>query len=206
MTDATVLVEGVTHLAGRTTVLDDVSLTAEAGQFVVLSGRSGSGKTTLLHLLAGVQAPSRGSVIVLDRPAVDLHDWALVSLTPQHSTVAGSLTVRENVLLPVALRGVDVDPALLSDLALDAIADQPATGTSLGEQQRTGIARGLVLHPQVALLDEPTSHQDDDNVERVLSVLLHARSSGTTLIVATHDPRVAAVADVVHHLAGGRLT
>lgn len=206
MTGATVLVEGVTHLAGRTTVLDDVSLTAEAGQLVVLSGRSGSGKTTLLHLLAGVQRPTRGSVIVLDRPAVDLHDWSLVSLTPQHSTVAGSLTVRENVLLPVALRGVDVDLALLSDLTLDAIADQPATGTSLGEQQRTGIARGLVLHPRVALLDEPTSHQDDDNVERVLSVLLHARSGGTTLIVATHDPRVAAVADVVHHLAGGRLT
>jgi ABC-type multidrug transport system ATPase subunit len=202
----TVVVSSVTHRAGRTTVLDDVSFTAEAAQLVVLSGRSGSGKTTLLHLLAGVQAPTAGSVVVLDRPAVDLHDWSLVSLTPQHSTVAGSLSVRENVLLPAALRSVDVDPSLLADLALDLIADQPATGTSLGEQQRTGIARGLLLSPRVALLDEPTSHQDDENVERVLSVLLRARSGGTTLVVATHDPRVADGADVVHHLVGGRLT
>ena len=203
---STVVVESVTQVAGRTTVLDDVSLTAEPGQLVVLSGRSGSGKTTLLHLLAGVQPPTRGSVVVLDRPAVDLHDWSLVSLTPQHSTVAGALSVRENVLLPAALRSTDVDDALLADLGLDAIADQPATGTSLGEQQRTGIARGLLLHPRVALLDEPTSHQDDENVERVMSVLLRARAGGTTLVVATHDPRVAQVADVVHHLVGGHLT
>lgn len=206
MSGHTVVVSSVTQQAGRTTVLDDVSLTAEAAQLVVLSGRSGSGKTTLLHLLAGVQAPTQGSVVVLDRPAIDLHDWSLVSLTPQHSTVAGSLSVRENVLLPAALRSLDVDGSLLADLALDAIADQPATGTSLGEQQRTGIARGLLLAPRVALLDEPTSHQDDENVERVLSVLLRARSGGTTLVVATHDPRVAAVADVVLHLVGGRLT
>lgn len=205
MSGHTVVVESVTQVAGRTTVLDDVSLTAAAAQLVVLSGRSGSGKTTLLHLLAGVQPPTRGSVVVLDRPAVDLHDWSLVSLTPQHSTVAGSLSVRENVLLPAALRSVDVDGSLLAELGLDLIADQPATGTSLGEQQRTGIARGLLLAPRVALLDEPTSHQDDENVERVLSVLLRARSGGTTLVVATHDPRVAAVADVVLHLVGGRL-
>ena len=206
MTAPTVVVEGVTHVAGRTTVLDDVSLTAETASLVVLSGRSGSGKTTLLHLMAGVRRPTRGSVVVLERPATDLHDWSLVSLTPQHSTVAGALSVRENVLLPAALRGQDVDEALIADLGLDAIADQPATGTSLGEQQRTGIARGLLLHPRVALLDEPTSHQDDENVERVLELLLRARSGGSTLVVATHDPRVSAVADVVIHLEGGRIS
>ena len=206
MTAPTVVVEGVTHVAGRTTVLDDVSLTAETAALVVLSGRSGSAKTTLLHLMAGVRRPTRGSVVVLERPATDLHDWSLVSLTPQHSTVAGALSVRENVLLPAALRGQDVDEALIADLGLDAIADQPATGTSLGEQQRTGIARGLLLHPRVALLAEPTSHQDDENVERVLELLLRARSGGSTLVVATHDPRVSAVADVVIHLEGGRIS
>jgi ABC-type multidrug transport system ATPase subunit len=205
MSRPTVVVSSVTHKAGRTTVLDDISFDADEARLIVLSGRSGSGKTTLLHLMAGVVAPSHGSVTVLDRPATDLHDWSLVSLTPQHSTVAGSMSVRENVLLPAALRSTEVDEELLADLALDAIADQPATGTSLGEQQRTGIARGLLLQPRVALLDEPTSHQDDENVERVLSVLLRARSGGTTLVVATHDARVAAVADVVHHLVGGRL-
>ena len=205
MSGPTIVVAAVTQEIGRTTVLEDISLTTDEGRLVVLSGRSGSGKTTLLHLMAGVLAPTVGSVTVLDRPATDVHDWSLVSLTPQHSTVAGSMSVRENVLLPAALRSSDVDEALLADLALDVIADQPATRTSLGEQQRTGIARGLLLQPRVALLDEPTSHQDDENVERVLSFLLRARSGGTTLVVATHDSRVAAVADVVHHLAGGRL-
>lgn len=205
MSGPTIVVAAVTQKVGRTTVLEDISLTTDEGRLVVLSGRSGSGKTTLLHLMAGVLAPTVGSVTVLDRPATDVHDWSLVSLTPQHSTVAGSMSVRENVLLPAALRSSDVDEALLADLALDVIADQPATRTSLGEQQRTGIARGLLLQPRVALLDEPTSHQDDDNVEVVLAALRAASAAGSALVVASHDARVLEVADRIIALDNGRV-
>ena len=205
MSAPVLVVDSLTHAIGGTTVLDDVSFSVEPGTLVVLSGRSGSGKTTLLHLLAGVSAPRRGSITRLGSPVDGRPDWASVSLTPQHSAVSAGLTVRENVLLPAALRGVRDDGGLIEALALDAIADRPATDTSLGEQQRTAIARGLVLHPPLALLDEPTSHQDDDNVARVLAVLLAARDAGTTLVVATHDERVTEVADQVVHLADGRV-
>ena len=78
MSGPTIVVAAVTQKVGRTTVLEDISLTTDEGRLVVLSGRSGSGKTTLLHLMAGVLAPTVGSVTVLDRPATDVHDWSLV--------------------------------------------------------------------------------------------------------------------------------
>jgi ABC-type multidrug transport system ATPase subunit len=205
MSAPVLVVESLTHVVGGTTVLDDVSFAVEPSTLVVLSGRSGSGKTTLLHLLAGVSSAAGGSITRLGSPVDGRPDWASVSLTPQHSAVSGGLTVRENILLPAALRGVEDDGGLVDALALDAIADRPATETSLGEQQRTAIARGLVLRPPLALLDEPTSHQDDDNVARVLAVLLDARAAGTTLVVATHDERVTEIADQVVRLADGRV-
>ena len=199
-----VVVDSVTHRIGSTTALTDVSLSVDAGQLVVLAGRSGSGKTTLLHLVAGVSRPTAGRVEVLgDDPRVR-HDWASVSLTPQHSAVAGGLTVAENVGLPASLRGGTIDAGLLASLGLDAVADRPATDTSLGEQQRTAIARGLVLQPMVALFDEPTSHQDDEHVDLVLAALLEARARGSAVVIATHDPRVVDVADRVVRLSEGR--
>jgi ABC-type multidrug transport system ATPase subunit len=198
------VVDSVTHRIGSATVLTDVSLSVDAGQLVVLAGRSGSGKTTLLHLVAGVSRPTSGRVEVLGDDPCARHDWASVSLTPQHSAVAGGLTVGENVGLPASLRGGTVEPGLLASLGLAAVVDRPATDTSLGEQQRTAIARGLVLQPTVALFDEPTSHQDDDHVELVLAALLDARARGSAVVVATHDPRVVDVADRVVRLSEGR--
>ena len=205
MTGPVVVVSSVTHVVGGVTVLDDVSLAVGPGELVALAGRSGSGKTTLLHLVAGVGRPTSGRIAVLDRAAADVDDWGAASLTPQHSAVAAGLTVRENVALAAALRGVVLDDALLVALGLDAIADRPGTDTSLGEQQRTAIARGLVLAPALALLDEPTSHQDDDHVVLVLAALQAARDAGSAVLVATHDPRVMDAADRVTHLSGGRV-
>jgi ABC-type multidrug transport system ATPase subunit len=205
MSGPVVVVASASVRLGSAELLHDVSFTAGAGEVVVLRGRSGSGKTTLLHLLAGVSTPTSGTVEVLGRSAADRHDWSEVSLTPQHSTVAESLSVRENVLLPLSLRGLEAETPLLSSLGLEAAADQPASATSLGEQQRTCIARGLVLDPRVALLDEPTSHQDDDNVALVIAALRDAAARGTTVVVATHDARVVEVADVVIELASGRV-
>lgn len=201
-----VTVSGVTHAFGRTPpVLHDVSFDVGASELVVLAGRSGSGKTTLLHLVAGVMHPTSGSVAVLDRPADSWSDWAVVALMPQRSAVAPELTVRENIGLPASLRGTEVDPSLLDALGLQEIADRPATETSLGEQQRISAARALALRPALALLDEPTGHQDDDHVDLVLAAMRHAGENGTALLVATHDQRVIELADRVVRLDQGRV-
>jgi ABC-type multidrug transport system ATPase subunit len=202
------VVDSVTHAFGPAdtdVVVRDVSFRAGAGELVVLAGRSGSGKSTLLHLVAGVMAPTRGSVTVLGGDAASLGDWASVSLMPQRSAISPELTVYENVALPAALRGRAVDDGLLESLGLLTIRDRPAIDTSLGEQQRVSFARALVLDPVLVLLDEPTSHQDDDHVELVLAALRSARDAGSTLLVATHDDRVIDVAERVVRLEQGRV-
>lgn len=189
---------------GRPGVLDEVSLHVAPGELVVLSGRSGSGKSSLCHLIAGVGRPTRGTVDVLGRPAHDWADWTRVTLLPQRLALAAELSVAENVAWPCWLAGATPRPGLLEALALDHIADRLTGESSLGEQQRTALARALATSPGCAVLDEPTGHQDDGNAERVVDAIV-ARTPGTAVVVATHDERLLAVADRVVRLEAGRL-
>lgn len=197
--------EGLTHRAGGATVLDDVHLHATAGSLVVLAGRSGSGKSTLCHLVAGVGRPTSGLVEVLGRAPSPPPPWSVLSLLPQRLALVPELSVEENVVWPCRLAGRPVPEGLLAGLGLDHLRQHAARATSLGEQQRTGLARALAVGPAVAVLDEPTGHQDDANVERVLDALATAAAGGTCVLVATHDERLLAVADVVVRLEGGRV-
>jgi ABC-type lipoprotein export system ATPase subunit len=199
---ALVEVRSVSHARG---VLRDITLSFAPAQLAVLAGRSGSGKSTLCHLIAGVMPPSEGQILVDGRPPIPAPAWPTVSLLPQRLALEPSLSVAENVELPAALRGRPADPSLLERLGLTAIAARPARDTSLGEQQRTAIARALVLQPAVAVLDEPTAHQDDEHVGLVLDALQAAVAAGTLAIVATHDQRVIDLADPVIRLSSGRL-
>jgi len=189
----------------RTGVLQDVSLRIDAGELVVVAGRSGSGKSTFCHLVAGVGRPTRGTVHVLGRPAHEWADWTRVTLLPQRLALVPELSVCENVTWPAVLAGAtdDVLP-LLSTLNLEHIADELVVSTSLGEQQRTGLARALATRPDLAVLDEPTGHQDDANVERVLAAL-GGRAPRTAVLIASHDERVFEVADRVVRLREGRV-
>lgn len=209
MTAPLVRVSGVSHTRGTgasaTRVLQEIDLSLAAARKVVLAGRSGSGKSTLCHLIAGVMAPTAGQVLVAGRPAHPAMDWATVSLLPQRLALEPDLTVAENVLLPAGLRGRSPAADLLDRLGLAGIAGRPARDTSLGEQQRTALARALVLDPAVAVLDEPTAHQDDDHVHLVLAALGAAVDSGTLALVATHDRRVIEVADAVLEMRSGRI-
>jgi ABC-type lipoprotein export system ATPase subunit len=206
--DPAVLVEDVSHRYGRlrpVEVLHGVSLTIGRGELVVLAGRSGSGKSTLCHLVAGFGRPSSGRILVAGEPAGERLDWATLSFLPQRPALVPELTVAQNAFLATRLRGRPDDDELLASLAVDALTGKAVGQASLGEQQRTGIARALAVRPVVAVLDEPTGHQDDDNVERVLTALLLARSRGSALVVATHDPRVTDAADRVVRLRDGRV-
>ena len=174
---------GVRYRSGpvELTVLHDVSLEVGAGEVVCLSGPSGSGKSTLCHVVAGFEAPSSGTASVLGRPTTALHDWGAVAVVPQRLGLVPELTVAESVALPRALRGAqsvagggpgtDLVPVaeLLADLGLDGLGHRYVGETSMGEQQRTAIARARSLDPALLVLDEPTGSQDDEHVDLVLA-------------------------------------
>lgn len=204
-------VDHVTHAlgSGSAPVLRDVDLEIGSAQVVALAGRSGSGKSTLCHLVAGLGTPGSGRILVDGRAADQVQDWAVVALLPQRLALVDELSIAENILLPTVLAGrrpTAADPGLvITALGLDPVADRLAIQASLGEQQRAALARALVLAPRLAVLDEPTGHQDDDHVELVLAALVAARDRGTAVLVATHDDRVLAVADRVVRLHLGRV-
>jgi ABC-type lipoprotein export system ATPase subunit len=205
-------VDHVSHAlgpAGSAPVLRDVDLEIGSAQVVALAGRSGSGKSTLCHLVAGLGTPGSGRILVDGRAADQVQDWAAVALLPQRLALVEELSIAENILLPTVLAGrraLESDPRMVIEaLGLVAVSDRPANQASLGEQQRAALARALVLRPRLAVLDEPTGHQDDANIVLVQEVLAAARDEGTTVLVATHDDRVLAVADQVVRLHGGRI-
>ena len=179
--------------------LAPVSFVVGPGSLTVVRGRSGSGKSTLLALVAGWCEPDVGEVLV---PAG--RSWQALAVLPQVVGLVPELTVRENVDLPLRLAGVDrrerrerTDEVLgLLDGA--DLADRLPRETSMGQRQRAALARVLVVDPTVALVDEPTSHQDGDHADAAVAVLQRAAGRGTALVVATHDPLVVATAtDVV---------
>jgi putative ABC transport system ATP-binding protein len=190
------------------TALCDVDLTVGAGETVCVAGRSGSGKSSLCHLAAGLELPTRGSVTVGGRPPHDIRDWAVVACVPQQLGLVPELTVAETLALPLARAGKPGSHAadLLQRLGIEAIADRLVGDTSLGEQQRTALARALVLMPVLLVLDEPTGHQDDEHVDQVLNALSRAGRDGSAVLVASHDDRVLAVADRVVEFVDGRRT
>jgi ABC-type lipoprotein export system ATPase subunit len=191
--------------AGALVALRDIDLELNAGEVVAVVGRSGSGKSTLCHVLAGLEQPTSGSVRVAGQPLASAPDWDDVAILPQRLGLAGELTVAENAFLPCWLRGRSGDLELLRLLGLQTLADRRAGATSLGEQQRTALVRALSNRPRVVVLDEPTGHQDDDNVERVQACLALGRERGAAMLVATHDHRLVRSADRVVRLDGGRI-
>jgi ABC-type lipoprotein export system ATPase subunit len=192
----------------RVEVLHDISLRVEPGELVALSGPSGSGKSTVCHLAAGIERPDRGSATLDGRPTAETADWSLVAVVPQQHGLLAGLTVEDNIALPAHRAGVDPAEALArlaEALDLTAFVRRSVTETSLGEQQRVAIARALVLGPRLAVLDEPTGHQDDDHVSQVIGALADAARSGSAVLVATHDQRVWEVAHRVVRLEDGRV-
>jgi ABC-type lipoprotein export system ATPase subunit len=216
-------VSAVSHAYGdgadRVLVLDDVSLHVDAGEVVCVAGPSGSGKTSLCHLAAGFEVPMSGTVTVDGTPSTTLDDWAVVAALPQQHGLLGELSVRANVALPGQRAGrgsrrltklpelpeLPELQRLLEALDLAGLADRAVDETSLGEQQRAALARALVLSPRLAVLDEPTGHQDDDHVAQVLAAVRQSTASGTGVLIASHDDRVLEAADRVLRLDRGRL-
>ena len=209
------------------TVLRDASLEVAPGDTVSVAGRSGSGKSTLLHLAAGIETPNEGTVRLLGADLGALPDrersrvrGLSVGLVFQSFHLVPYLTVRENVLLPARINGVCVVTGpgatretagaaadrLLARIGLDGRRDEPARTLSGGEMQRTAIARAVLLGPPLLLADEPTGSLDAASAATAVDLLFGlADEQQASLVVATHDPELAARCRVRLRLHRGHL-
>jgi ABC-type lipoprotein export system ATPase subunit len=201
---------GVVKRFNGRVVVPGLSATFRAGTLSAVVGRSGSGKTTLLHLLAGLDSPSEGHVLVegdeidaLDRAAAAAVRREHVALITQEPGLVPHLSSRENVELGLLVRGLEGDPAAaLTEVGLAARLDHRADRLSAGERQRVAIARALAAQPLLLLADEPTARLDQSNARAVGELLARlAHEHGTAVVCATHDAVVIEHADTMLELA-----
>ena len=179
--DPVIRASDVCHDYGSRRAVDGVSLTLGAGEMVALIGPNGAGKTTLLSMLAGVLAPSSGSVSAGGR----------VGWVPQHSGLYARLSVAENLRFFARLAGVaDVDAAveaMVGQMGLEERAGEPVGRLSGGNRQRVNVGIGLLGMPAVLLLDEPTSALDPAQRERLWAFIARYVDAGTAVLFSTHD-------------------
>src|SRR6516164_3266871 len=213
-------VKGVskTYRRGQLSVpaLSDLSFEIESGEFVILTGSSGAGKTTLLNLLAALDWPDRGEILVDGKNISRLSLWSAaayrrfqVGIIFQAYNLLPQLTAIQNVALPMMATGrLDLRRAdeLLRSVGLGDRTLHRATELSGGEQQRVAIARALANHPKFVLADEPTGNLDEQNAREVVRLLAQScKERQATLMLATHDIRSFEDADRVFTLQFGRL-
>ena len=203
--------------AGFLTILHPLDLTIEGGRVVAITGPSGSGKSTLLGLLAGLDSPSTGSVVldgvditVLDEDSLARLRGRRIGFVFQFFHLLPSLTALENVLVPMEIAGAPNARArakeLLGEVGLQERGHHYPSQLSGGEQQRIAIARALANNPPILLADEPTGNLDSTTGHQIIQLLLEVnRTRKTTLVLVTHDPELAAVADVSIALRDGKV-
>ena len=203
----------------RVSVLEDVNFSVESGQRLALLGRSGSGKSTLMNILAGLLLPERGSVIWQGSDITRFSDAERVSLRRQTIGVVyqfhhllPEFSAEENVMLPAMLGGQSVATStrlareLLEQVGLEHRVGHRPGELSGGERQRVAIARALAGGPKVLLMDEPTGNLDESTADRVLSMLVDlSKTTQTSLVIVTHDRRVAAQTEQLFELCHGQL-
>ena len=199
------------------TILHPLTMQIPKSQFIAIVGPSGSGKSTLLGLIAGLDAPTSGDVLVggvnitqLDEDALARLRGEKIGFVFQFFHLIPSLTAYENVAVPMEIAGV-ADPrahvqALLEEVGLTGRAHHYPSQLSGGEQQRVALARALANDPPIVLADEPTGNLDSTNGRHLMDLLRHINHArGTTIVLVTHDAELAAAADARLILRDGRV-
>jgi putative ABC transport system ATP-binding protein len=219
MSERMIAAENVSRRFGATVALAGASVEVASGEIVAVIGASGSGKSTLLHCLAGILVPDAGDVRYREtrldrlpereRSRLRREEFGFVF---QFGELVPELSVRENVALPLRLgsmRRREADAralAWLERLEVEDVADRQPGEVSGGQRQRVAVARALVGGPRVLFADEPTGALDSLNGERVMTLLSEAaRTHGTTVVLVTHEARVAAYADREVVMRDGRV-
>ncbi len=190
------------YQGGVTGALNGVSLTVEEGEFTAVMGPSGSGKSTLLNLIAGLDRPSSGSVIVGGSDLGRMGEAALARFRRDHIGfvfqffhLLPNLTALENVLIPAQLKSTTSAEArgreLLDELGIGKVADRYPARLAGGQQQRVAIARALINQPALLLADEPTGALDTRSGDQVMELLMEVHRRGQTILLVTHDAKLA---------------
>lgn len=202
--------------SGPLDILDGVSFTVEAGQAVAITGSSGSGKSTLLGLLAGLDVPSSGQVVLLGHDLFALDEEARTAVRAQHIgfvfqsfQLLPNLTALENVMLPLELANKPARQAaraMLERVGLGERLDHYPRTLSGGEQQRVSLARAFVVEPKVLFADEPTGSLDSQNGALVMDLMFSlVAEQRTTLVLVTHDPALAQRCQKEIRLSAGKM-
>jgi putative ABC transport system ATP-binding protein len=213
--------EGVTRRYGEgdtaVDALRGVSLEIEPGKLTAVMGPSGSGKSTLMHILAGLDKPTSGTVTIAGEEITKMNDNELTQLRRKHIgfvfqfyNLLPMLNAEENVKLPLSVAGEKADPGwfkeLMTKVGLNGRLKHRPTELSGGQQQRVAVARALVNRPTVVFADEPTGNLDSKSSAEILALLKDAvESYGQTIVMVTHDPRAAAIADRILYIADGEI-
>jgi len=198
--------------------LNGVDLAIKDGELAVIVGVSGSGKTTLLNLIGGLDVPTSGSVFVngadiskMDSRQLTLYRRQKVGFVFQFFYLIPTLTVLENVMLPLVPLSMSAKEKqekalrLIEEVGLSKRVNHLPGELSGGEQQRVAIARALVNDPQILLADEPTSDLDTETGNQIIELLRKFHAKGKTLIIATHDERLAQIASHVVRMRDGKV-
>jgi putative ABC transport system ATP-binding protein len=197
--------------------LRGVDLEVARGKLTAVMGPSGSGKSTLMHILAALDKPTSGYVVVAGTKLGELSDTQITKLRREHIgfifqffNLLPMLTAEENVLLPMTIAGEKPDKAwfegLIETVGLEDRRTHRPAELSGGQQQRVAIARALVARPTVVFADEPTGNLDSKTSEEILELLRNSVDAyGQTTVMVTHDPRAAAIADRILFLADGEI-
>ena len=199
--------------------LDGVGFEIFEGEFCAIVGTSGSGKSTLLNMLAGLEKPTRGNVVIAGKHIENLTEEELVRFRRDHVGfifqsfhLLGTMNAVENVALPLSFRGVPRDVRMRkADKMLDLVKLKKhkkhlPNQMSGGQQQRVGVARALVVDPKIIFADEPTGNLDSHTSEEVMRLMQQVvREQKKTLVMVTHDAHLATYADRVFHIRDGTI-
>lgn len=196
--------------------LDTVSMHIRKGEFVAIIGASGSGKTTMLNIIGGLDTDYMGSCVVRNKEMSSLSDVECctlrsryISYVYQFFNLISFLTVKENVCLASQIKGKKVDEKELDQvlklLGLEQKKDSFANELSGGQQQRVAIARAILAHTDIILADEPTGNLDGENAKNVMDILKALNKEGKTIVLVTHDLKVANYADRIIRLEQGKI-
>jgi putative ABC transport system ATP-binding protein len=201
-----------------TAALNGVELAVMPGEFVAIMGPSGCGKSTLLHLLGGLDRPTAGEVYLRGQRVDTLNEARRAILRRneigfvfQFFNLVGNFTVADNVDMPALLAGLPKAETrkrratLLEELGIADKANKVPAQLSGGERQRVALARALINRPAVLLADEPTGNLDTANTREVLALLTRYHQAGQTIVLVTHDPQVASIADRVVTMRDGQI-